>query len=472
MVHQKTKIIATLGPAINNYETLRRLIIEGVDAFRINYSHGNPSEWDNWVKMIRELSDELDHVVALIGDLPGPQIRIGELPEQELHAKDHVKLIYGEKTEEEKIIPVNNPRVFEILELGDTILIDDGKIILRIIDIGEREAEAIVLNDAILAPRKTLVVFGKELDLPVISERDVELLKYTVTRRIPYLMASFIRSADDVSVIRDLLSSMNASWMGLIAKIETRSAVRNLREIITHSDAVVIARGDLGMHYSLEELPALQRRIAWESIMHGKPCIIATQLLETMVNYPRPSRSEVVDVMNAIYDLVDALLLTNETAIGKYPIETIKWVKRIISSVDRRIVNRRIEDARSKVELTDLAEKYALGLTLLAEKINAKILLYTKTATIPPQISRFRPQIEVYVGTTNKLIAEKLTIYYSLKPYYLRTQTSKTLDYEQGVRILYQHLKNLGEINYGEIIAEAYGRRETRIHEIRIRQVI
>ena len=472
MVIHKTKVLATLGPAIDSYDKIRKLVIEGVDGFRINYSHGDQRKWDEWVKTIREIEEELDKPITLIGDLPGPQIRIGNLPVQELKARERVKIVLGEDADRERYIPVNNRHVFEALELGDIVLLDDGKIILRVIDVREDEAEAIVLNDSILKPHKTLVIFGKELDLPVISDRDIDLVKYTVTRNITYLMVSFIRSMNDVSVVRDVLSSMGGQHIGVISKIETRSAVRNLKEIIMVSDAVVIARGDLGMHYSLEELPALQRRIAWESIMQGKPCIVATQLLETMVNYPRPSRSEVVDVMNAVYDLVDALLLTNETAVGKYPVETVKWLKRIISSVDHRIVRRRINDVREKTELTGLSEKYALGLTLLAEKINAKILLYTKTASIPPQISRFRPQVEAYVGTISKNIAEKLTIYYSLKPYHLKTHVEKTLDYEQGVKTLYQYLKNRGEINYGEIIAEAYGRRETRIHEIRIKQVI
>ncbi len=470
MNYARVKILATLGPSTSKYDVIRRLIGEGVNGFRINFSHGGPNEWDEWINMVHEAAEELDRVVSIIGDLPGPQVRIGELPVQELEMKQQIRLIHGEKTEEPGIIPIPVKKFFETVELGDTILIDDGRVILRIIDVDEEEAVGLVLNDSKLYPRKTLVIFGKEIDLPVLTDRDMEFLEYSVKKNLSYLAVSFVRSPKDVLIVKDILSS-RSKHIGVIAKIETRSGIRNLRDIISVSDAVIIARGDLGMHYSLEELPLLQRRISREAISQGKPSIVATQLLETMVNYPRPSRSEVVDVMNAVYDLVDALLLTDETAIGKYPVETVRWLKRIIGSAESRIIRSRISEVRGKIEPTGLKDKYSLGLTLLAEKIGAKILLYTKTATTPPLISRCRPQIPVYVGTTDRLIAEKFTVYYGITPYYLETH-GKPLDYEQGVKTLYNLLKNRGQITYGEIVAEAYGRREGEIHVIRIKQVL
>ncbi len=470
MCPPRVKILATVGPSSSSFDTIRKLVIEGVSGFRINFSHGDPDQWTEWIKIIREVSSELEKPVSIIGDLPGPQVRIGELPVQELHARQQIKLVYSNKSEAAGVIPIPIAKFFETLDLGDTILIDDGKIILRIVEVGEHEAIALVLNDAVLYPRKTVVIFGKEVDLPAITERDVELIKYSVKHNLSYLAISFVRSSKDIVIVKDLLNHLGAR-INVISKIETRSAVRNLRDIISESDAVLIARGDLGMHYSLEELPSLQRRISREAIQSGKPSIVATQLLETMVNYPRPSRSEVVDVMNAVYDLIDALLLTDETAIGKYPVETVRWLKRIIGSVDSRIIHSRITETREKIRPVSLKDKYSLGLTLLAEKIDAKILLYTKTATTPPLISRYRPQIPVYVGTTDRWTAEKFTIYYGITPYYIETQ-GQQLDYEQGVRTLYNILKNKGEITYGEIVAEAYGRREAEIHEIKIRQVL
>lgn len=466
-----TKILATIGPASGKYEIIRRLICEGVNGFRINYSHGSPAIWDEWIKLVNDVMSELNTTVSIIGDLPGPQIRIGELPSHALKAKEKVTLVFKDKTDEEKTIPVPIKKFFEALELGDTVLVDDGKIVLRIVDAGEDWAEALVLNDAEIRPRKTIVIFGKEIDLPVLTDKDIEFVKYSVARNITYIALSYVRKANDVSILRDLLSRFGGDNIGIIAKIETRSGVRNLASIINAADAIIIARGDLGMHFSLEELPFLQKKIAREAIMHGKPCIVATQLLESMINYPRPSRSEVVDVINAVYDLVDAVLLTNETAIGKYPVETVKWINRIINSADPNMVYDRVNKIRENIKIKTLKEKYTLGLTLLAEKIESKILIYTKTGSTPALLSKYRPRVPVYVGSTDKNIIEKLTLYYGLKPYYI-SDVSKSIDYDQGMRLLYNLLKENTEINYGDIIAEAYGRREAEIHEIKIRQVI
>ncbi len=467
----RVKIIATIGPATGKYEVIKRLISEGVSCFRINYSHGEPKIWDEWISYVRDASTELDTIVSIMGDLPGPQIRIGDIKPQEIHVKDKIVLVLGNSASEEKVVPIPIKKVFEVLEIGDLVLLDDGKIMLRIEDVSDNQAVAVALNDGTLLPHKTLVIQGKEINLPSLTERDVQYIKYSVSKNVTFLALSYIRAAKDVEVVRDLINRITNKPPKLIAKIETRSAVNNLRSIVEASDAVIIARGDLGMHYSLEELPFLQKRIAHLSLKYGKPSIVATQLLETMVNYPRPSRSEVVDVMNAVMDLIDALLLTNETAVGKYPIETIRWLKRIVRIAEANINKSSIESIRTDASST-LREKYALGLTLLAEHINAKILVYTKTGTIPSLISRYRPQVDVYAGSTDHRISEELTIRYGIRPYRIKIAKDKRIDYDKGVQLLFNLLKQLGEIEYGDIIAEAYGRKETEIHSVKIRQVI
>ncbi len=468
----RVKIIATVGPATGSYEIIKRLISEGVSCFRINYSHGEPKIWDEWISYIRDASAELDTIVSIMGDLPGPQIRIGDIKPLEIHTKDKILLVLGNSASEEKTVPIPIKKVFETLEIGDLVLLDDGKIMLRIEDVSENQAVAMALNDGVLLPHKTLVIHGKEINLPSLTERDVQYVKYSVNKDITFLALSYVRTSKDVEVIRDLVDRLTKNPLKLVAKIETRSAVNNLRSIIGASDAVIIARGDLGMHYPLEELPFLQKRIAYLSLKYGKPSIVATQLLETMVNYPRPSRSEVVDVMNAVMDLIDALLLTNETAVGKYPIETIRWLKRIVRIAEANINKTNIESIRTDSAST-LREKYALGLTLLAEHINAKILVYTKTGTIPSLISRYRPQVDVYAGSTDHRISEELTIRYGIRPYRIKVvEEDKRIDYDKGVQLLYNLLRQIGEIEYGDIIAEAYGRKETEIHSIKIRQVI
>lgn len=467
----KTKIIATLGPSTSSYDVIRRMILEGVSGFRINFSHGDPNIWSEWVKVAKEAADDAGRVISIMGDIPGPQVRTGEHDVLKVEARSEILLIYGDKSEESNTLPIPVKDFFNKLEPGDLVLLDDGKVLLRVTDVSDDHAEAIVLNDAVIYPRRKVVISGKELDLPFLSERDVEFIKFCIAKGFSYIAISYVRKPGDVEVVRDIVNRYNGK-QGIIAKIETRSSIKYLSEIIRVADAVLIARGDLGLHYDLEKLPLLQRRIIREAIGLGKPCILATQLLESMVEYPRPSRSEVVDIVSAVNDYVDALLLTNETAIGKYPVETIKWLKRIVLVAEENTNRYSLEELRKGIseKVLSLREKYVWGLTLLAEKIGAKILIYTKKGTVPRLVSKFRPQVQVYVGTSEKLLAEKLTLYYGLKPYYL--VGIGNIDYDDGVRKLYDLLRNIGELNYGDIVVEAYRKSEEEIHEIRIKQVI
>ncbi len=467
----KTKIIVTLGPSTSEYDIIKKILAEDVSGVRINYSHGDKKTWSEWINIVREVSEELDKTVSIIGDIPGPQIRIGDFKPYFVKAKDTVTLFYGEQSSESRKIPVPVRKFFESIDVGDQILLDDGKVLLRIINVTSDEAEAIVLNDTEILPHKKIVVSGKEVDLPFLTQRDVDLIRYSIENNIDYIAVSFVRKASDLDIVKEIISRYNGK-QGLIAKIETRSSVNGLNSIIEKADSILIARGDLGLHFSLEKIPLIQERVARKAILSSKPCILATQLLESMTYRPRPSRSEVVDVMNAVYNMVDALLLTNETAVGKYPLETVKWLKKIIEVAENHISNNTVENIRKELDYSDLRDKYALGLTLFAEKINAKILIYTRSGTLPPRISRVRPQIPIYVGTNNEYIARKLSLYYGFKPYYLKQYSDKQLDYEEGVEKLYDYLKEHDMIQYGETIVEAYGRSGAGIYEIKVRHVI
>lgn len=468
----KTKILVTLGPSTGEYEVIKKLIEEGVCGFRINYTHGDRGIWDYWLKIIREVSEDLEKPISIVGDIPGPQIRIGDFEQFIVNTRDKVVFIHSERTSEKNTIPVPIRKFFETIEIGDIILLDDGKVILRVIDYDSSSSivETIVLNNATILPRKKIVVSGKDIELPLLSERDIELIKYSIDNQLNYIAVSFIRRAGDINTVRRIVDNYHG-FQRIIAKIETKSSIHELDSIIRESDAVLIARGDLGLHFDLEKIPLIQKDIAKKSILYSKPCIVATQLLESMTQYPRPSRSEVVDVMNAVNDMVDAVLLTSETAIGKYPVEAVKWLKKIIEVAEHNISYDLVNDFRNRIEYVDLRDKHALGLTLLSERIGAKIVIYTKTGSLPPHISRIKPQVDVYVGSSNKAVAETLTIYYGLKPYYLVNLQEK-VDYDIGVGKLYDYLKNRGELKYGEVIVEAYSKKEAGIYEIRIKQVV
>ena len=465
----RTKMLVTLGPSIHDYNLVKSVIREGVSGFRINFSHGEPRVWEELIKIVKDAAEELDRVVLTIGDIPGPQVRSGDYPEQEIRFKSKVVLIPGDKAEEPGVIPIPVKKFFETVDIGDLILLDDGRLMLRVVEVNSEGVEALALNDARILPRRKVVISGKEVNLPLLSESDVKYIQFSVMHGLTYIAVSYIRGPEDVDIVKDIISK-HGGKQRVIAKIETRSGVERLSEIVEVADAILVARGDLGLHFTLEKIPLLQKKIIREAIRSGKPCILATQLLESMVNSPRPSRSEVIDVMSAVNDYIDALLLTNETAIGKYPLESVKWLKKIIEVAEENSDERVLEDLRGELSYKTLKEKYALGLTLLAEKIHSKVLVYTKTGSIPRKISRVRPQIPVYVGTANKFLAESLALHYGINPYYLNHK--KTLDYNEGVRLLYSYLRSTGELGYGDIVAEAYGRRETEIHEIKIRQVL
>ncbi len=467
----KTKILVTIGPASNNVELVESFLREGVVGFRINFSHGDKNTWTQYIRVINEASEKIGCYPAIIGDLPGPQIRIGDFREFSVSRGDKVRIVYSDRVEEEKIIPLPSKKVFEVVEVGDVILLDDGRLRLHVEEVGSDYIELTALNDGVVYPRKTILVAGKDIPLPTLTHKDVEAIKYAIENKFTYLALSYTRNKRDVQTLRNLLNKLDAGNIGVIAKIETKSAVNNLSEIASASDAILIARGDLGMHYSLEEIPRLQKYIARESIRHGKPVIIATQLLESMVNSPQPTRSEVVDVMNAVHDFIDSILLTNETAIGKYPIEAIRWLKKIVREAEKWIMEENIVPRVRREEPSSPRDRFAKGLVFLAESIEAKILVYTRTGSMPLRISKYRPQIPVYTGTHSETIARKLQINYSLIPIVLEKASEKT-DYEKGLQLLYSKLLDENELEYGDTVILSYGPRETVLHVIKIIQVI
>ncbi|WFO75621.1 pyruvate kinase [Desulfurococcaceae archaeon MEX13E-LK6-19] len=467
----KTKILVTIGPSSADEDTIRSFMREGVAGFRINFSHGEPSVWDEYIKMIRSVEEEYGVNVALIGDLRGPQIRVGDFRQFKIRKGEQIRLVYGEKTEEEKTIPVNNRRVFEILDTGDLVLLDDGKLRFHVYDVKGEEAILLALNDGIISPRKTLIISGKDLGLPVLTQYDVECVEYAISRDMTYLALSYVRTAKDVNTLKELLEKRGRRDIGVIAKIETREALRNLSSILKEADACIVARGDLGMHYSLEEIPMLQKRIAREAIRYGKPVIVATQLLESMVSNPQPSRSEIVDIMNAVRDHVDALLLTTETAAGNYPVEAVRWLKRVVRKAEKLVEEENIYPLVRQEEAGSIRDKFAKGLVLMAESLRSKIVVYTKTGFMPSRLSRLRPRVKVLAGTNNSSLARKLSIYYGVEPFVVG-RPGQDYDYEQGLKLLYEKLVGEGKLDYGDIVLQTYGRREEVLYVVKIVHVI
>ncbi|MEM1533078.1 MAG: pyruvate kinase [Desulfurococcaceae archaeon] len=461
----KTKILVTMGPSSSSQDVVELFMKERVSGIRINFSHGDPNTWDTYVKTLIEASEKYGQYPALIGDLPGAQARIEVVEAFQVKKGEVVPLLVRkEGIGEKKAILIESAKLLEKLDVGDVVLVDDGRLKFIAKDVSSEGAQLISLSDGVIGSRKTIVIEGKEHEQPFLTEKSIEILKYAVSKGFTYLMLSYVRSQRDVRLVKDVLRSIGGSDIGLIAKIETRSAYENLAEIVNEADAILIARGDLGMHFGLEEIPSIQSYITLRVREVGKPVIVATQLMESMVNNPQPTRSEVVDVMNCVKEGVDAVLLTGETAIGKYPVEAVKWLKKIISTAEKSLS---ISGDR-KTAQADIREKYTLGLVLLAESLGAKLLVYTMSGSMPSRISKYRPQVEVYAGTSSKAIVKKLSIYYGINV--LLINDSKT--YEEGLNNLYRKLLEVGVLSYGDIVILTYGSKDRLNNYLRIFEVI
>ena len=348
------------------------------------------------------------------------------------------------------------------LRKGHVILMDDGMVAFRVESAAGSEAVLKALTDARISSRKTMVIQGKGLDLPTISSREIEMIKFAVSEGFDYIGLSYVRGVEDVTMLRGILLSLGAERTAIIAKIEVPSAVRRLGGIVGAADAVLVARGDLGMHFPLEEVPRLQKEIISECIRQGRPVIVATQLLSSMVESPVPTRSEVVDIVTALSEGVDVLMLTSETAIGRYPVEAVRWLAKIIERYEPAIAPPR----RSVEAAEDIRDKFASGIVSLAESLDAMIVVYTITGKTAERIASFKPACPIISASPDKRTLRRLTLIRGVETVEVSSKT-----YEEGLSELERRLSE-GEIEPEKpIVVLTYGMRMEPVHLVKIIQV-
>ncbi len=436
------KIIASLGPSSAEPATIEALARAGASGFRINFSHGSKEFWDKLVEGVRAAEKAVGRPITLIGDLRGASVRIGDLDKEVIVRKgDAVKFSLRP---EEGSIPLPVREVFENVEVGDLIVMDDGRSMLRVIDVGGDWFLAVAVTDAVIRSRKGLVVRGKDLGLPTLSDYDIECLRYACSKGFDYIGLSYVRRRDDVEVLKSVMKEIECS-AGLIAKIETAQAVERIDEIVRAADAVLVARGDLGMNLGLERVPEAQTRIVEAALRAGTPVIVATQLLESMLSSPVPTRAEVVDVTVAVREGVDALMLTGETAIGKYPVEAVKWLARIAKAAERG-------EIRRYREVRDLRRRFAKGIVELAEDLGSKLLIYSFSGRLAVNASILRPRTPFYVAVGDWGLARRLAILWGIRPVVVEAGT-----YEEGLERAYETLLASDELRLGDLVTMAYG---------------
>ena len=419
----RTKIVATVGPVSCEKEKLVQLVDAGVSVFRLNFSHGDPDFFRGVVSNIREIEKECGRPLSIMQDLPGPKIRIGILPEGKLELRRGDKLILGrERREKEELpfIPFDHPRILAALVPGDTLVLADGGLRFRIEEKVENERFVMSAQEGgVISSRKGLALPGKSLALPAITDQDREKLALGMELGVDAVAISFVQTVEDVLQLKALLHSYGRDDIPVVAKLERQNAaVDNLDEIVAATDIVMVARGDLGVECPMPELPALQKHIIHTCNRAGKPVIVATQMLLSMVNAPVPTRAEVTDVANAVLDGADCVMLSDETAAGNYPVEAVNYMRKITDEAEKYLLAThkitRPEDA------TDTSRFLAYTACLLAKSTNAcAIVAHSVTGGSARLLAECRPQQTVYALTPNTVVEHALNFVWGVQPFFI-----------------------------------------------------
>jgi len=421
---RRTKIIATLGPACSSEEVIDRLLTHGVDVFRLNFSHGTHEQHEKTINTVRESSMALGRYVPIVGDIQGPKIRIGEV--------DGVVILENGAKFEITTEPllgnaerVSTPFVALPREVqsGHRIMINDGLVELVVTAIDEHTVTTRVLHGGPISSKKGMNFPDSELTIPAITEKDRIDVAFAVQHHLDYIAASFIRRRSDIEELRALLTSLGGDDVNVIAKLEKPQAIDNLEEILSVSDGVMVARGDLGVELPPEAVPMVQKRILNEASRWGRFAITATQMLESMTTNARPTRAEASDVANAIFDGSDAVMLSAETASGRYPLESVQMMARIISAAEQnhRLYSLQRPAFRKASEQDEFTDALAGAANYAAEQIDAKyIVVFTQTGFAARLMSKFRPKAPIIALTPSSWVARRMNILWGVQPYVLR----------------------------------------------------
>ena len=400
---KKTKIVCTLGPASQSEETLTKLIENGLNVCRFNFSHGSHEEHKERMDIVKKVRDELKKPVAILLDTKGPEIRTGNFADPEVFLEEGSKFIItmADVIGNKEMCTVSYKGLAEDVVEGDTILIDDGLVGLKVENVVGEEIHCVVENSGIVKNHKGVNVPGVKINLPALTPKDISDIEFGITQGIDFIAASFVRKASDVLAIREVLENNNATDIQIISKIENQEGVDNLDEILQVSDGLMVARGDLGVEIPTEDIPIVQKQMIKKCNALGKPVITATQMLDSMIRNPRPTRAEVTDVANAIYDGTDAIMLSGETAAGKYPVEAVKTMATIAKRAEETMRNRRDKINKSK-NVTD-AISYATCTTAMDLEAKA-ILSSTASGHTARMVSKFRPDCPIVATTSNESV--------------------------------------------------------------------
>lgn len=454
---RKTKIVCTIGPATREVETLKKLILAGMNVARINFSHGNYEDQKVYIENVKKAREELNVPVALLLDTQGPEIRTGVLEQMpvNLKANDIFTLVNEDIIGNNEKVSVTYKELYKDIEIGTQILIDDGKIELEVIEIKDKDVVCKVTNGGMLGNRKSINLPGTHVNLPSLKEKDIQDLKDGCMADFDFVAASFVRSAEDVKSIRKVLNENGGKNIQIISKIENQEGIDNLDEIIELSDGIMVARGDLGVEIPYYEVPIMQKKFIQKCNNAGKMVITATQMLDSMTENPNPTRAEVSDVANAIFDVTGAIMLSGESAMGKYPVKCVETMNEIATAVEQNIKYWK-RFTRREYDLSDLDYEFNLShsVTSTAMEMKAKaIFAYTETGNTPRMVASFLPSCPIYALTSNEKTYRQLALSWNTTPILIKGKTKPNDIISAGI----EEAKKREYVKEGDIVVIAGG---------------
>ena len=422
---RKTKIVCTLGPSTDNEDVLRQLMHEGMDVARCNFSHGVYEDHKKRMDMVKKIRKEVKKHVAILLDTKGPEVRVKQFKDGKITLKEGqlFTLTSDEVEGTEEKVSITYNRLYEDLENGMTVLIDDGLIEMRVEKVEKANIVCRVINGGVVSNNKGINIPDVDLSMPYLSDKDRDDILFGIAEDVDFIAASFVQKKDDIMQLRRLLDKNGGGNIKIIAKIENRQGVENIDEIIEVSDGIMVARGDMGVEIPYEEVPVLQKMIIKKVYQVGKQVITATQMLESMIKNPRPTRAEATDIANAVYDGTSAIMLSGETAAGAYPVEAVKTMVRIAERTEQDVdYCKRFFNHERKAN-PDITDAICHATCTTAYDLNAKaIVTVTKSGYSARMISRYRPASEIIGCATSEKVCRQLNMAWGVIPILLKEE--------------------------------------------------
>lgn len=449
---RKTKIVCTIGPASASTEMQIELIKAGMNVARLNFSHGSSDIYENRIQNLRSAAARTGQPIAILTDLQGPKIRVGMMEGEKVYlAKGSIVNVTPESViGTSRRFTINYPSLIRDVGIGNTIFLDDGLLELKVIEVIENDLVCSVEVGGELGQRKGVSLPGVSVDLPAVTEKDLEDIEFAVKSEVDYIAISFVRRAAHIHQVREILEGYNAN-IDLVAKIESQEAIEYLDEIIEAADAIMVARGDLGVEIPAETVPLIQREIIKKCNAAGKPVITATQMLESMKKSPRPTRAEVTDVAHAILDGTDAIMLSGETAVGEYPVEAVKVMNKTALAIEKSLTTSNVKNTGPNISVDDAISHATVQ---SANELNvAAIITSTQSGSTAKKVSKFRPKAIVLAATPSDIVMRKLCLVWGIKALLV----PRTADIDSMIDVSVEAGRTSGIIREGDLVAITAG---------------